>query len=38
MTPRKPLLDALVEALRPTDVLISCLGANTGHGTVMWGR
>jgi thiamine pyrophosphate-dependent acetolactate synthase large subunit-like protein len=28
MTPRKPLLDALVEALRPSDVLISCLGAN----------
>ena len=31
MTPRKPLLDALVEALRPTDVLISCLGANARY-------
>ena len=31
MTPRKPLLDALVEALRPSDVLISCLGANARY-------
>jgi thiamine pyrophosphate-dependent acetolactate synthase large subunit-like protein len=31
VTQRKPLLDALVEALRPTDVLISCLGANARY-------
>ena len=28
MIPRKPFLDALVAALTPRDVLVSCLGAN----------
>ena len=28
MIPRKPFLDALVTALTPQDVLVSCLGAN----------
>lgn len=28
MIPRKPFLDALVAALTPEDVLVSCLGAN----------
>lgn len=31
MTPRKPFLDALVVMLTPTDILVSCLGANARY-------
>ena len=31
MTPRKPLLEALVAMLAPDDVLVSCLGANARY-------
>ncbi|MEK7715127.1 MAG: thiamine pyrophosphate-dependent enzyme, partial [candidate division NC10 bacterium] len=31
MTPRKPFLDALVAMLTPSDILVSCLGANARY-------